>query len=252
MADISGLSASQLILLAVQLCIDQNVSALPWLKINAGHCLDESLLLRIILTFLPETSDPHTYYPILERLLDESTTTRSLSVDDIEAAIASIKADNAPDEEVDALGLLSLSHPEDEELYGQKDPLIQFLIHRARRILSETGLQSSVVALLLPFFTNSQPLQDWAVLNLIPSFDYESFPGPGANLLLELLGDEDRASNRTLLSSVDFENLVLRSIYACYSNASNGNKSRGSMKRASEMYVFPSRSIDYSLKYKPF
>lgn len=235
MDEISQLSASQLILLAVQLCIDHNISALPWLRINAGHSLDASLLLRIILTFLPETSDPHTYYPILERLLGDNTSTRSISVDGIEAAVASIELDDAPDEQVEALDLLPLSHPEDQKDFGQKDPLIQFLIHRARKILDETGLQSLVVALLLPFFKSSRSLQDWAVINLVPSFHYEYFPGPGANLLIDLLGEENCASNRTLLSSVDFEEIVSRSIYACYSNASNGNKSRGSMKRASEL-----------------
>lgn len=202
MSDSDRLSTARAILLAVELCVRGNVDALPQLQWRYPTSLSTERLLRIILTFVPESTPPSQYTPILQALVDgENAEVNTAPLDitpvkDIPEQIARKR--------VQRLRLLPLRHPEAHLTADPADLLTQFLIHRAHLIDSYTGLQSLILELLLPFYERSEILRAWLLSRLLPLLrtNYEYYPERDQKLSLDMLESLDRGSAVELLLSM--------------------------------------------------
>ncbi|KAK2861353.1 hypothetical protein FQN49_004295, partial [Arthroderma sp. PD_2] len=198
MTGVAGLSDAHVVLLAVQLCLNGYISGLPSLKYKAPHTLHLELLFRIILTFLPEITEPEQYTHVLQQLVDGSTA----SPYDLDTDVASIREISNADarRQVRHLKLLPLSCPA-VTIDAASPPLIQFLIHRAHRIDAEVGLQLYILELVDPFISGSDILREWTISIVLPAlrFNYEYHPDNEGALSLELIESLDSRSAVNIL-----------------------------------------------------
>ncbi|KMP08122.1 hypothetical protein CIHG_09269 [Coccidioides immitis H538.4] len=198
-----GLSDAHLVLLVVQLCSIGDISQLPGLLYHFRHPPSPDVLLRIILTFLPESLEPSRYTSVIKRLtLDPSTVPTELDIDT--SAIAELSCSEAR-KQVRKLRLLPLQYPgcPNDVL---DTPLTQFLIHRAYRIDNECGVQTFIVDLIRPFVETSDFLRNWLISTILPlvRFNYEYHPDRESALSLELLESLDcKSAVNTLLSNAE-------------------------------------------------
>ncbi|KAF3047917.1 hypothetical protein E8E11_004933 [Didymella keratinophila] len=171
------LSEVQCALLAVQYATESNVDALRALTALREPELPLGLVLSVLLTFLPEGTEPSTYVEYLNEL---ATSSRHPGDDpaahlDI-AAVEALSRSQAKRRRKD-LELLPLVHPQyDGEL--ELDPFTRFLIHRAHRIDSQTGLLDLVPQLIVPFLGHSEYLRIWFISTVLPllRLSYEYYP----------------------------------------------------------------------------
>lgn len=203
MTALEGLSDSHVVLLAVQLCLNGDISGLPLLKSQFPHTLHLELLFRIVLTFLPEITEPEQYTQVIKHLANGSPPPDC----DLEADLAAIKEISEPDarKQVRHLKLLPLRRPH-INIDASEPPLIQFLIHRAHRIDTEVGLQLYILELVDPFISSSNTLRDWTISIVLPAirFNYEYHPDNEGALSLELIESLDsRSAVNILLSAVE-------------------------------------------------
>ncbi|KAL5354759.1 hypothetical protein ACLOAV_000848 [Pseudogymnoascus australis] len=167
------LPPAKVILLAVQAAIRADIRTLRALLATHPKTLHD-LILRILLTYLPESLDSPEYVQLLIEY-------DSSHVSGNEAIIDTTPLDGlsnaAASKKVRKLRLLSLrmdqAHHEAPE-----DPLILFLLHRAYRIDQQTGLIAQLPQLLAPFLERSDYLRDWVLGTVLPLLrrDYEYHP----------------------------------------------------------------------------
>lgn len=206
MADLSRLSDAHAILLAAELCSAGSVAALPRLQRQFPTSLTPERLFRIILTFLPESTPPQRYTPVLQSLIDGSLPDSEpqeidlSSVKDLQEAVARKR--------LRRLRLLPLRYPHAAEPTDSADLLTQFLIHRAYRIDAETGLQTLILDLLLPFYERSETLRTWLISRLLPllRLNYEYYPSREEVLSLDTLDSMDKATAINVLLSMASSN----------------------------------------------
>ena len=182
----------------VVLTANGDIPALYKLLIASGNVKLE-LILRILLTYLPEGTDPGVYVSLLQQL----STYEFASLD------PPLCAENTQDliedearQKVRRLRLLPLAHPR-SLLRGKTDPLTIFLIHQAYKIEKQTGSLNLVCRLLEPFIDHSEVLQTWMVSVLLPllRLEYEYYPHSAHISTLEEFEELDgRAVVEKLLS----------------------------------------------------
>lgn len=202
MAVLQGLSGAHAILLATHLCATGNVAALPHLQAKFPAHLPLERVLRIILTFLPESTEPSSYTPVLQALVDEQlpetsgATIDTSPVKDLPAAVVRRR--------VRKIRLLPLQYPGDEDSQDPSDLLTKFLIHRAHRIDLETALQPLVLDLLLPFYQRSEVLRTWLISSLLPllRLNYEYYPSQDETFSLDILESMDNSIAINVLLSM--------------------------------------------------
>ncbi|PWY95773.1 secretory pathway Sec39 [Aspergillus sclerotioniger CBS 115572] len=241
MAVLQGLSGAHAILLATHLCATGDVVALPLLQAQFPAHLPLERLLRIILTFLPESADPSTYTPVLQALVDG----RQLETDGDGINNAFVKDLPEPivRKRVREIRLLPLQHPDDQDTQDPADLLTQFLIHRAHRIDSETALQPLVLDLLLPFYHRSEALRTWLISSLLPllRLNYEYYPSQDETFSLDILESMDNSIAVNVLLSMTGAtksnmDLVrnLRGLVGAWMHGSNRSKRRRLNEAAQE------------------
>ncbi|OJD15739.1 hypothetical protein AJ78_04037 [Emergomyces pasteurianus Ep9510] len=202
MKTLSELSDAHIILLAVQLCINGDVSALPRLQSLFHGSPSADIFFRILLTFLPESTEPSRYISVLGDLANGSAPEPVEENELIDVTSVGELSTSAARKEVQRLHLLPLRYPghvEDEPA----NPLVQFLIHRAHRIDSESGLQPFIMELLQPFIHTSEYLQVWVISTALPllRFNYEYHCENDAALSLEIIQSLDSGSAVNILLS---------------------------------------------------
>ncbi|KAL2829850.1 Sec39 domain-containing protein [Aspergillus pseudoustus] len=201
MADYSRLSGAHAILLATQFCARGDASSLPQLQARYPATLTTERLLRIILTFLPEITEPKEYVHVVQDLIDALPVSEGQDVD-----IAPVKdlSEDAARKRVRKIRLLPLRYPGDEDSQDPADLLTQFLIHRAHRIDSETSLQPLILDLLLPFYQRSSTIRTWLVSCLLPllRFNYEYYPSQDKSCSVETLESLDGQTATNILLSI--------------------------------------------------
>ncbi|PYH97227.1 secretory pathway Sec39 [Aspergillus ellipticus CBS 707.79] len=243
MAVLHGLSGARAILLATQLCAGGDIAALPRLQAQFPSWLPLERVLRIILTFLPESAEPSTYTPVLQALVDglphgpESSDINTTSIQDLsEAAVR---------KRVRKIRLLPLQFPDGDD-QEPSDLLTQFLIHRAHRIDSETALQPLILDLLLPFYQRSPTLRTWLISSLLPllRLNYEYYPSPDETFSLDILESMDNSIAINVLLSMTGStkgsmDLVknLRGLVGAWMYGSNRSKRRRLNEAAQENMI---------------
>ncbi|KAK8199246.1 Sec39 domain-containing protein [Phyllosticta capitalensis] len=185
MASLTELSAAHCVLLATHLAAESNIDALRTLSLDRSDAFSPELLLRILLTFLPETAEPSTYtgyvLEVATRLYLEQRgriAIDSAPVDKLSNAQATKRM-----RKLELLPLARESCSDDQEL----DPLTLFVIHRAYRIDAQVGLLDLLPALVEPFLDRSEYLRRWFISTVLPllRLDYEYYPHSGATASLE-------------------------------------------------------------------
>lgn len=164
---VKDLSPAQCVLLAVHLASESNIKALHSFTPSRLDALDPELVLRIVLTYLPEAVDPGEYVgyigEVASRLyLDvdrEDIPVDTTPVHDISEQVARKR--------VKKLHLLPIQPPS-YPAHAPKDLLTYFLCHRALRIDSETGLLNVVPSLIEPFLNRNDYLRSWYISVVTP------------------------------------------------------------------------------------
>lgn len=201
MASLEGLSDAHAILLATQLCAKGDVANLPALQARYPHCFPLERLLRIFLTFLPESTEPSQYVPVLQELTNTSGFTSTDREIDIQAV--NDLSESAARQRVRKLHLRPLGRPDEEEEIESSTPLTQFIIHRAHLIDSETALQPLILELILPFYEHQPALRTWLLSSLLPALrlNYEYYPNRDDTVSLDILESmDDQTAINVLLS----------------------------------------------------
>ncbi|KAL6232636.1 hypothetical protein BDW75DRAFT_232656 [Aspergillus navahoensis] len=201
MADSTSLSSAHAILLATHFCATGKPAFLPQLQARFPVTLTTERLLRILLTFLPESTEPREYVHMVQTLVDGSVS-RSDS-GDIEISPVKNLSETAARKRVRKIRLLPLRYPGDKDTQDSTDLLSTFLIHRAHRIDSETSLQPFILDLLLPFYQRSPVLRTWLVSCLLPllRLNYEYYPNQDKSCSVETLSLlDDQIALNILLS----------------------------------------------------
>ena len=182
-----------MILEAVKLSIDAEGEQLLQL-VSHQSTLTLELILRIILTYLPESLDFHTYYDLLV-YLSGNVTDRGITSSLVEPGPAYDQlSDIEARQRVKRLHLLPLVPPHLRRPGADiidVDPFTQFLIHRAHRIEMETGSLLLVAQLVEPFLKHSDFLRTWAISGLLPllRLDYDYYASKEPTYSLEAFGE---------------------------------------------------------------
>lgn len=195
------LSDAHAILLAIHFCAVGNVADLPILQAQFPHCFPLERLLRIILTFLPESTEPSQYISVLKELADSSNIQSSRPIDT--SAVQNL-SESVARKRVRKLGLRPLQRPDEEDEIAAADPLTQFLIHRAHLIDSETALQPLILELITPFYENSPIIRTWLISSLLPllRLNYEFYANRDETICLEVLESMDDLTAVNILLSL--------------------------------------------------
>ncbi|KAF2757992.1 secretory pathway Sec39 [Pseudovirgaria hyperparasitica] len=175
MDTLQHLSPPKCVLLAIRYASDANIPALRAV-VRARHTdLSTPLVLRIILTYLPESIDPSAYVPLCSELISGQFDTDS-TAGDLDFSALNGVSDKKARSKVNKAQLLPLPHY--AYTHEGTDDLTNFLIHRAHRIHSETGLFDLVPKLVAPFLEYSQYLKTWFISACLPLLrqEYEYYP----------------------------------------------------------------------------
>ncbi len=203
MDEVSNLSKARTILLAVSLAVESDISGLRCLTAVHPRDLPLQLMLRILLTFLPESTEPSLYTSFIEEVFSgslrrqENITVNLAPVEDLSEAEARKR--------IRKLHLLPLQDT-GTSLVTSDDALTQFLINRAHRIEAETGLLPLLAQLLVPFLDHSGYLRAWLISTIVPllRLEYEYYPSDRRTLLLDAFERlETPLGISTLLSKID-------------------------------------------------
>lgn len=176
-------------LLAVQYATESNIDSLRALTALRESELPLGTILNILLTYLPEGTEPRTYVAYLNELATNSRhpgDDPALHLDIAAVEALSISRAKRRRKEID---LLPLCHPQyDAEL--ELDPFSHFLIHRAHRIDSQTGLLDLVPQLIVPFLGHSEYIRTWFISAVVPllRLSYEYYPQSATSSLDEFAG----------------------------------------------------------------
>lgn len=177
------LSAPKIVLLAVHLAAKADLDSLSFVAANHGSVLRKELLLRILLTYLPETLKSEEYVAFVEEVESgEYVTNEHWEVDT--SAVDHLSEEEAV-KKIRKLHLLKLSWP-DAPPDAEEDPLTLFLLRRAHKVDEEAGLLTQLPDLLAPFLGHSQSLRTWTISVLLPLLrrNFEYHPHSSASTTL--------------------------------------------------------------------
>ncbi|KAJ5254979.1 hypothetical protein N7505_010130 [Penicillium chrysogenum] len=199
------LSDAHAILLATHLCAGGSVADLPILQARFPHCFPLERLLRIILTFLPESTEPSQYTTVLQELANSSNLPSDRPIDT--SAVQDL-SESLARKRVRKIHLRPLQRPDEEDEIASADPLTKFLIHRAHLIDSETALQPLILDLIIPFYEHSPIIRTWLISSLLPllRLNYEFYAHRDETISLEILESmDDQTAVNILLSLMSSE-----------------------------------------------
>jgi hypothetical protein len=175
----SVLPPAKVILLAVQLAIHADVATLRKLVVQNRRALRTEVILRILLTYLPETLGSSEYVPLLLDIASgQIWNEEKLPID---TSAVDYISDQDATKNVKKLRLLPLAWPTAPP-DAPEEPVILFLIHRAYRIDEATGLIVQIPELIVPFLNQSTYLRTWMISILLPllRLHYEYHPQESA------------------------------------------------------------------------
>ncbi|KAJ4374425.1 hypothetical protein N0V86_007290 [Didymella sp. IMI 355093] len=175
------LSEVQCLLLAVQYATESNIDALRALTALRESELPLGLVLSVLLTFLPEGTEPATYVEYLNELATSSRQPGDDPAAHLDVAGVEALSKSQAKRRRREVELLPLVHP---QYHGEleSDTFSEFLVHRAHRIDSQTGLLDLVPQLIVPFLGRSEYLRTWFISTVLPllRLSYEYYPQANA------------------------------------------------------------------------
>ncbi|KAK4507567.1 hypothetical protein PRZ48_001302 [Zasmidium cellare] len=165
--DPKDLTPAQCVLLTVHLASESNIKALHTFTPSRLDALDPELVLRILLTYLPEALDPREYTNYVEEVASRLYV--NIDREDVEVNTSPVKdiSDAQAQKRVKKLHLLKIQPPSFPP-HAPKDLLTWFLCHRAYRIDEETGLLNLVPALIEPFINRNDFIRTWYIAVVLP------------------------------------------------------------------------------------
>ncbi|MBE3047513.1 hypothetical protein IMZ48_34370 [Candidatus Bathyarchaeota archaeon] len=169
------ISPPKLVLLAAHLTSQGDIDSLSFLVSRHSETLRRDLVLRILLTYLPETVHSHAYVPFLQELASgDFADYDPVDIDD--TTVASLTEEDAI-KKVRRLRLIPLTW-KDGPVDLEDDSLGLFLLLRARRVDEGAGLLSQLPDLIVPFLHNVPLLRPWMVSVLLPLLrrNYHYYP----------------------------------------------------------------------------
>lgn len=177
------LSPTKCTLLYIHYASEGNIKLLRSLTAARPDDLKPELVLRILLTYLPESIEPREYTSYVDDLCSERNRDDGLGRDDLEVDITPVKDvdEKQARSRVKRLKLLDLRPPRYPS-NGPDDIFTQFLCHRAYRIDDETGLVNLLPQLLQPFLERNEFLRVWYIGTVLPllRLQFEYYPGDGS------------------------------------------------------------------------
>ncbi|KAK3351402.1 secretory pathway protein Sec39-domain-containing protein [Neurospora tetraspora] len=171
------LSPPKLVLLAVHLAVKADIDSLASLAAHHGSVLRKELLLRILLTYLPETLRSSDYVTLIEHIergdfsesqLDSTDNEQKHEIDI--SPVESLTEEEAI-KKVKKLRLLPLSSPEAAPSTAEvaaDDTTSLFLLRRSYKVDEEAGLLTELPALLTPFLDHSPAIRWLLVSTILP------------------------------------------------------------------------------------
>lgn len=195
------LSPAKAVLLAVQLASESNISKLRILIALQRRVLRTELVLRILLSHLPESLPTSEYVSFLKDLAD-GTTVQKASPSDIDTTHLEELNEIDASKQVKKLRLLPLEWPNAPE-DSPDEPIVLFLIHRSIRIDEYTGLITEIPGLITPFLERSPYLRTWMITSILPLLRlyYEYHPSDTATISITSFGRLDDEAGLALLLS---------------------------------------------------
>ncbi|KAF3770690.1 secretory pathway Sec39 [Cryphonectria parasitica EP155] len=185
------LSAPKIVLLAVHLAAKADLDSLSFIAANHGSVLRKELLLRILLTYLPETLKSEEYVSFVKEV-DRGEYVAQEHWDVDISAVEHLSEEEAI-RKVRKLHLLKLSWP-GAPAEAEDDPLTLFLLRRSYKVDEEAGLLTQLPDLLAPFLEHSPCIRTWTISVLLPLLrrNHEFYPQNSIPITLsqfEKLGD---------------------------------------------------------------
>lgn len=205
------LSAPKIVLLAVHFAAKADLDSLSCIAANNGSVLRKELLLRILLTYLPETLKSEEYVSFVEEV-DKGDFAAHEHWEIETSAVEHLSEEQAVNK-VRKLHLLKLSWPE-APTEVEEDLLTLFLLRRAYKVDEEAGLLTQLPDLLAPFLEHSPYLRTWTISVLLPLLrrNIEYYPKNNVPITLaefEQLGDAaavDLLLSETGANEADYAN----------------------------------------------
>jgi len=161
------LSRAKCILLTVHYASAANVKALHSFTPTRSDELEPELVLRILLTYLPESVEPKEY----TKYVEEVASRLYLDYDrqDVEVDLSPVQdlSEDKAQKQVKKLHLLDC-HKVAFPPYSPDDLLTRFLVARAYLIDQQAGLLNLVPQLIEPFLPNYKYLRGWYISVVLP------------------------------------------------------------------------------------
>ncbi|KPM38097.1 hypothetical protein AK830_g8461 [Neonectria ditissima] len=200
MAGSLPLGPAKVVLLAVHFATHADLESLSSLTAQHATVLRQDLVLRILLSHLPETIKPDLYVPFVQALVTDGPPPQpdrflnTAAVDDL--------TDDQASKKVKRLRLVQLSN-NDDVLGEETDSLTSFLLLRGYRMDEEAGMLSQLPDLLTPFLQHSPVIRTWLVSIVLPLLrrNHEYYPQKSARYsLLDFRNLPDRTAVDYLLA----------------------------------------------------
>jgi protein transport protein SEC39 len=198
---IKDLSPSQCILLTVHYASEANIKALHSFTPQRPDTLDPTLVLRILLTYLPESVEPREYTPYIEEVASRLYLDVTREDVDVDTAPVAALSEAEAKKKVKKLRLEEIQPPQFPP-HAPDDLLTLFLCHRAEKIDTETGLLEFVPRLVEPFVQRNDYLRVWYVSTVLPllRLNWEYYPEhPTEISLLDFAGLDGKSGIDVLL-----------------------------------------------------
>lgn len=161
----SSLSPGKVLLLAAHYATHGDIESLARLSSQRAKVLHKELLLRIILTYLPETVKPSAYVGFLLAL--DGDDFEEYNKGELDTTPVDGLSEDEASKKARKLHLQQLTSA-DSPVSFQDDPITNFLIQRSYKMDSETGLLSQVPSLLAIFHSRSPELSSWITSTVLP------------------------------------------------------------------------------------
>ncbi|KAK7425440.1 hypothetical protein QQZ08_008119 [Neonectria magnoliae] len=196
------ISSAKVVLLAVHFATQADLDSLSSLTAQHATVLRQDLVLRILLSHLPETIKPDLYVPFVQGLVTDEPETQPQPNHTLDTTAVDTLTDDQASKKVKKLRLIQLSS-HDEVPEEETDSLTSFLLLRGYRMDEEAGMLSQLPDLLTPFLQHSPAIRTWLVSTVLPLLrrNHEYYPQKRARYsLLEFRNLPDRLAVEYLLA----------------------------------------------------